>query len=77
MDQMLLEHIQETLARERFREDIIHTWHQLASYGPGWPGKDCTMLEVELDIVTSDIRGHSNNGCSIELADKMASRHAI
>lgn len=35
------------------------------------------MLEVQLDIVTSNIGGHGNDGSSVELADEMTGRHTI
>lgn len=35
------------------------------------------MLEVKLDIITSDIRGHGDNRSPVELSDKVASRDTI
>jgi hypothetical protein len=35
------------------------------------------MLEVELDVVTSNVGGHGNDRSAIKLADKMASRDAV
>ena len=35
------------------------------------------MLEVELDVITSDVGGHSNDRSSVELADKVAGGHAV
>ena len=35
------------------------------------------MLEVHLDIITSNIRGHSNDRCAIELPDDVAGRNSV
>jgi hypothetical protein len=36
-----------------------------------------TMLEVQLNVVASDIGSHSDDRSAIKLANKMTSRHAI
>jgi hypothetical protein len=35
------------------------------------------VLEVELNIIASDVGGHGNDGSSVELADQMTGRHAV
>lgn len=35
------------------------------------------MLEVELDVITTDVRGHGDNRRTVELADQMAGRYTI
>ena len=39
--------------------------------------KMLTMLEVKLNIVTSDVGGHGNDRSAVELADEMTGRHTI
>lgn len=36
-----------------------------------------TMMEVQLDIITSDVGSHGNDWRSIELANEMACRHTV
>ena len=36
-----------------------------------------TMLEIHLDVIASDIRGHGHDWRPIELSDDMASRNAV
>ena len=36
-----------------------------------------TMLEIELDVVASDVRGHGDNRGAIKLADQMARGYTI
>lgn len=36
-----------------------------------------TVLEVQLDVITSDIGGHGDDRSSVELANKVASRDTI
>lgn len=40
-------------------------------------GGEHTMLEVELDIVTANVRCHGDDGGPVELANKVASRDTI
>lgn len=35
------------------------------------------MLEIHLNVVASDIRGHGDNWCTIKLSDQMTSRHPV
>lgn len=36
-----------------------------------------TVLEVKLNVVTSNIRGHGDDRCTVELTNKVASRYTI
>lgn len=36
-----------------------------------------TMLEIELDVVASDVRGHGDDRGAIKLANEMACRYTV
>lgn len=36
-----------------------------------------TMLEIKLDVVASDVRGHGDDRCAIKLANEMACRYTV
>lgn len=75
---MFFEHIEQAFPREGFGEDVIHAWCILV-----WAAIEIqnegehTMLEIELNIVTSDIRGHSNDGSPVKLTDQMTGRNTV
>lgn len=35
------------------------------------------MLEIELNVITSDVGGHGDDRSSVELADEVACRHTV
>lgn len=35
------------------------------------------MLEVELDVITANVRGHGDDGRSVELSNQMTGRDTI
>lgn len=74
---MLLKHVKQTLPRKRLRKNIIHSCHALVKSPVAIGHNEHTVLEVELNVVASNVGGHGNDRGSVKLANEVAGRYTI
>lgn len=73
---MLLEHIEQGFSSKRFGEYVIHAWELVSLVEMGGT-VGSTMLEIHLDVVASNIRGHGDDRCTVKLPYQVTSRNTI
>ena len=74
---MSLKHIEKTFAGEWLWKNIIHSWNGLVEDLASIFDVCLTMLEIELDVVASDVRGHGDDRGAIKLANQMTRGYTV